>query len=79
MRLRLDFRAAVSLRNRLRRESGEQLQNQFLHTNTGDGTLPQAIHGGTRPTGVGGPLKKFLSDLFFCYSWFSFTVDGDPL
>ena len=25
-----------------------KLQNQYLHNNTGDGTLPQAIHGGTR-------------------------------
>ena len=31
-----------------------KLQNQFLHSNIGDGTLPQPIHGGTRLTGVGG-------------------------
>ena len=30
-----------------------KLQNQHLHSNTGDGTLPQAIPGGTRPK-VGG-------------------------
>ena len=54
MRLRPDFRAAVSLKNRLHRESGER-----------DGTLPPAIHGGTRLTGVGGVHNIFLSDLFF--------------
>ena len=52
MRLRSDFRAAVSLKNRLHRESGEQVA--LLHNDTGYGTLPQAIPGGTRPTGVGG-------------------------
>ena len=31
-----------------------RLQHQFLHSNLGDGTLPQAIPGGTRLTGVGG-------------------------
>ena len=36
-----------------------KLQNQFLHNNIGDGTLPQAIHGGTRPTGVGGAHNIF--------------------
>ena len=32
-----------------------KLQNQILHSNTGDGTLPQAIPGGT---GVGGAHNK---------------------
>ena len=41
-----------------------KLQNQYLHSNTGDGTLPQAIPGGTRPK-VGGAHDNFLSDLFF--------------
>ena len=48
MRLRPDFRAAVSktvfILNQVRK-----LQNQYLLKNTGDGTLPQAIPGGTRP------------------------------
>ena len=42
MRLRQDFRAAVSLKNRLHRESGEQIAEPV-----GDGILPQAIPGGT--------------------------------
>ena len=48
-----------------------KLQNQFLHSNVGDGTLLEAINGGTRLTGVGGAyffLKKNV--LFFCDSWF---------
>ena len=44
-------------------------QNPLLHNNTGDGILPQALHGGTSLNGIGGAHKKFLSDLF-CYSWF---------
>ena len=37
-----------------------RLQNQFLRSNTGDGTLPQAIPGGTRPKAGGAHfLKKF--------------------
>ena len=47
-------------------------QNQYLHSNTGDGTLPQATPGETRPK-VGGARDKFLRGhfiLFFCYSWF---------
>ena len=55
-----------------------KLQNPFLQNNTGDGTLPQSIHGGTRPTGVGGAEKFFKSDLFLS-QLVSFTVDGDPL
>ena len=35
-----------------------KLQNQVLQRNIGDGTLPQAIHGGTRPTRVGGDHNK---------------------
>ena len=53
MRLRPDFRAAVSLVNQVRK-----LQNQYLHSNTGDGTLLQAIPGGTRPK-VGGAHDIF--------------------
>ena len=72
MRLRHDFRAAVSLK----------LQNQLLKHNRGDDTLPQAILGGTRLTGVGGAHNKFLSDTFFVtvgfvYSrWRSTVTDG---
>ena len=69
MRLRPDFELqslskTVFIVSRVRK-----LQNQFLQHKIGDGTLPQAIHGGTRPTGVGGAHNKNLSD-FFCYSWF---------
>ena len=42
----------VSLANRL--------QNQFHQHNIGDGTLPQAIPGGTRLTGVGGAHNIFM-------------------
>ena len=55
-----------------------KLQNQFLQHKRGDGTLPQEIHGGTRPTGVGGAHNIFLSDLFLL-QLVSFAVDGDPL
>ena len=55
-----------------------KLQNQFLQNNIGDGTLPQAIHGGTRPPGVVELIIKILSHLFLL-QLVSFTVDGDPL
>ena len=76
MKLRPDFRAAVSLKNSLLRESGEEVAETMSPKQ--DGTLPQAIHGGTRPK-VGGAHDKILKWPLFCYSWFSFTVDGDPL
>ena len=60
----------------------KRLQNQFLHSNIGDGSLSEAIPGGTRLTGVGGAHKKFYSDFFFdpvgfVYSrWRSTVTDG---
>ena len=59
-----------------------KLQNQFLHTNVGDGTLPQTSRGGTRLTRVGGAHNIFFGDLFFVtvgfvYSrWRSTVTDG---
>ena len=54
MRLRPDCRAAVSLKNPIVNQV-KKWQNQDLHNNTGDGTLPQAIPGrtGTRPKAGG--------------------------
>ena len=79
MRLRPDFRAAVSLKNRLHRESGDQVAEPILHNNVGEGILPQAIHGGTRLNGVGGAHKIFFIRPLFLLQLVSFTVDGDPL
>ena len=57
-----------------------KLQNLFLHSNVGDGILPQALHGGTSLNGIGNELIRiFLSDLLFLLQLVSFTVDGDPL
>ena len=57
-----------------------KLQNQYLHSNTGDGTLPQAIPGETRPK-VDGAHDKCLRGrlISFLLQCVSFTVDGDPL
>ena len=55
-----------------------KLQNQFLQHKKGNDTLPQAIPGGTRLTGVGGALNQILCDLFLL-QLASFTVDSDPL
>ena len=82
MRLRPDFGAAVSLKNSLHRESGEEIAEPISHSNTSDGTLPQAIPGRTRLIGVGGAhdKKKSLRGQFiFLLQLVSFTVDGDPL
>ena len=43
VKLRSDFRAAVSFKNRLHRESGEKVEDLFLQNNTGDGIPLQAI------------------------------------
>ena len=43
-----------------------KLQNQYLHSSTGDGTLPQAIPGGTRPK-VGGAHDKILRGHFIFF------------
>ena len=59
-----------------------RLQNLFLLNSIGDDTLPQAIHGGTRLTGVGGAHDNFFKwPLFvtveFVYSrWRSTVTDG---
>ena len=57
-----------------------KLQNQYLHSNTGDGTLPQPVLGGTRPK-VGGAHDIFYlrGHFIFLLQLVSFTVDGDPL
>ena len=72
MGLRPDFRAAASLKNRLHRESGEEIAEPI--------SLQQcrkAIPGGARPR-VGGTHDKITSDLFLL-QFVSFAVDGDPL
>ena len=56
MRLRYDFRAVVSYKNRLHRESGEQVAE---HNNIGDRILPQVLHGGTSLNGIGGARNIF--------------------
>ena len=59
MKLRSDFRAAVSMKNRLNHESGEQVE--------------EPIHRGvTSLNGIGNELiRLFLIDQnSFCYSWF---------
>ena len=59
MRLRPDFSSCSLSKTVFIVNQVRKLQNQYLHSNTGDGTLPQAIHGGTRPTGVGGAHNNF--------------------
>ena len=71
MKLRSDFRAAVSMKNRLHHESGEQVEEPNLQNNTGYGILLQAHRGGTSLNGIGNELIRFfLSDFLFSYSWF---------
>ena len=47
----------------------KNVQNQHLHSNTGDGTLPQAIIGGTPKNWWSCKFSKGHFT-FFCYSWF---------
>ena len=63
----------VSIVNQVRK-----LQNQYLHNNTGDGTLPQAIHCGT-PRLELVELIIIFKVIFFLLQLVLFTVDSDPL
>ena len=64
----------------------KELQNQYLHNNSGDGILPQVIPGGTgtRPK-VGGAhdnvfkRMKWPRSFSFLLQLVSFTADDDPL
>ena len=65
MRLQSDFRAAVSIKNRLYQESGEEVAQPILPNNIGDGTLlPQAIPGGTGTRPKAGGAHEFNSYFF---------------
>ena len=67
------FRAAVSLEQAV--FSVSQVRKLQLHSNTGDGTLPQAIPGGTRPKAGGVHDKLLKSSLHpFLLHKVSFTV-----
>ena len=58
MKLRSDFRAADSFKNRLHHESGEQVEEPRLQNNTGDGIPFQAHRGGTSLNGIGNELMR---------------------
>ena len=63
MKLRSDFRAAVSMKNSPHHESGEQV----INTVDGDGIPLQAYRGGTSLNGIGNVLIRFFKkiDLLF--------------
>ena len=68
MRLRSDFRAAVTIMNRLHPESEEERAESylFLFNNIEDGTLlPQVIHGGIGTRPKAGGAHEFNSCFFF--------------
>ena len=82
MRLRPDFQAAVSLKNRVHRESGEQVAEPISPQHYRRWHSPYVIPGGTgtRPKADGAHvnfLKKSIH--LFLLQLVSFTVDGDPL
>ena len=66
-RLRSDFRAAVSVKNPLHRESGEQVEEPISPETTQEMTsFFKHIVVGTSLNGVGSELRRFFSsDLFF--------------
>ena len=80
MRLRSDFELLSLSKTVFIVNQVKKLQNQYLHSNTGDGTLPQAIPGRTRPEAGGAHDKFFKRSLHpLLIQLVSFTVDGDPL
>ena len=64
MRLRSDFRAAVTIKSRLRRESGEERAEPISPNNIENHTLPQAIPGGTGTRPKAGGAHEFDSFFF---------------
>ena len=72
MRLPSGFRAAVTIKNRLHRESGEERAEPIFFNNIRDGTLlPQVIPGGTgtRPKAGGVSCKSTSASLFIIHEW----------
>ena len=66
MKLRSDFRAAVSIKNRLHHESGEKVEEPI--STIQEGIPLQAHRGGSSLSGIGNELLRIcLSDLLFCY------------
>ena len=68
MRLRSDFRAAVSIKNRLHREPGEQVEEpispeQYRRWHPSSSTSWWSLNG------IGNELIRFFK-VTFCYSWF---------
>ena len=80
VKLRSDFRAAVSMKNRLHHESGEQIEERFIQINKDDGIHLQAHRGETNLNGIGSELTKFLNCLnLLLLQMVSSPVDSDPL
>ena len=78
VRIRPDFRAAVSLKNRLHRESGEQVAEPVSphqcwrwHSSSSDSWWDTSDWSQRS--------SNFLKNTFFLIKLVSFTVDGDPL
>ena len=71
MRLRPDFRAAVSLKKTVSTASrANKLENPFLQNNTRDDIFLPAHRGGTSVNGIGGELTRFFYVISFFKSWF---------
>ena len=60
MTLRSDFRAAVSVKNRLQHESGNKLKSRSIQNITVDGIALEAHRGGTSLNGIGNELIRFF-------------------
>ena len=60
MKLRPDFRAAVSLKNCLHTSQANKLKSLFLQSNTVYGIPLQAHRGGTNLNGIGSELIRIF-------------------
>ena len=69
MKLRSDFRAAVTIMNRLHRESGEE-PIPILNSIKGGTLLPQVLHGGTGTRPKAGGAHEKSSFFIVCCSRF---------
>ena len=60
VKLRSDFRAAVSIKIVHTASQGKKLKSLFLHENIGDGISLQAHRGGTFLNGIGNELIRIF-------------------
>ena len=80
MRLRSDFRAAVSVKNRLHHESGEQVAEPISPGQYRKWHPSSSTSWWDTSNGIGSELTRIVFKvIFFLLQLVSFAINGDPL